>query len=108
MGIRPRTFGPEDRESLLYPLILFYIGMKNKKKKEGKKKHKKKKKTGALSFVFRPGLLLTRTRGLKWKIGTKGMVDRARGRVSKIRESLEFVCRARPIQCTRLVTSTSF
>ena len=80
-----------------------------KEKKKRKEKTKiKKKKTGALSFVFRPGLLLTRTRGLKWKIGTKGMVDRARGRVSKIRESLEFVCRARPIQCTRLVTSTSF
>lgn len=73
---------------------------KKEKIKERKKKEEKKsiKKNRRIVFRLSSGLLLTRTRGLKWKIGTKGMVDRARGRVSKIRESLEFVCRA--IQCT--------
>lgn len=68
---------------------------KKEKIKERKKRKKRKniKKNRRIVFRLSSGLLLTRTRGLKWKIGTKEMVDRARGRVSKIRESLEFVCR---------------
>lgn len=71
----------------------WYEKKENKRKKKKRKKRKNIKKNRRIVFRLSSGLLLTRTRGLKWKIGTKGMVDRARGRVSKIRESLEFVCR---------------